>query len=228
MSEKKFISYYRVSTQKQAKSGLGLDAQKAIVKIFVQDTPVLSSYTDVESGTRKGNDRENLKNALEHCKKSGATLIIAKLDRLSRNVSFITTIMDSGVDFIACDMPYANKFTIHILAAVAEQEADLISQRTKSALAELKKQGRKMGTPENLTLEAIRKGAEIRKANAVKNENNIKSTALIVSMRKEGRSFYCISQELNKSGFKTRNQKAFQQVQVSRLYKRFVELSEVA
>lgn len=163
-----YIAYYRVSTQKQGQSGLGLNSQKTIVKNYLKEVEPLQELTDVESGTRKGNNREALLEAIRLSKRYNATLVIAKLDRLARNVKFITTLMESGIEFVACDMPTANKFTIHIFAALAEQEAEMISQRTKLALGELKRQGVKLGKPENLNKEAIAKGLKKRTENALK------------------------------------------------------------
>jgi DNA invertase Pin-like site-specific DNA recombinase len=155
-----------------------------------------------------------LKCAIKLAKETESTLVIAKLDRLSRNLLFITALMESGVDFVACDMPTANKFTIHIFAALAEQEAYMISQRTKAALAELKKKGKKLGSPQNLSLAAIKAGQLVRIGNAMNNENNVKAAALIVALRDKGLSFHKIADQLNVKGFKTRRDKAFQPVQV--------------
>lgn len=218
-----YIAYYRVSTQKQGQSGLGLVAQQTAVRNFLKGSEPLYEFTDIESGTSKGNQRESLLEAIKHAKHTNSTLIIAKLDRLARNVRFITTLMESGIEFLACDMPTANKFTIHIFAALAEQEAEMISQRTKLALQELKKKGIKLGKPENLTKEAIKKGLSKRQENAQSNENNRKASALIVSMRNEGKSFYEIANQLNKFGFKTRRGCEFQINQVKTLYKRSIE-----
>ena len=134
----KVVAYYRVSTAKQGASGLGLDAQRAAVATWAaaNGAAVLAGYTEVESGKRA--DRPELRKALAHAKRSRATMVIAKLDRLSRNVHFLSGLMESGVDFIACDNPHANKLTIHILAAVAEDEAKRISERTKAVLAAYK------------------------------------------------------------------------------------------
>jgi DNA invertase Pin-like site-specific DNA recombinase len=216
----KYIAYYRVSTQKQGNSGLGLDGQKNTVLNYLKGKNPLAEFSDIESGTRKGNDRQGLKQALNYCKEHKAKLIIAKLDRLSRNVSFIAQLMESEVEFVVCDLPQANRFTIQIFAALAEQEARFISERTRDALSVLKRQGVKLGSPQNLNLEARQKGLERRKQNAVENENNIKATALIDGLYKQGKSFYFITNELNRLGFNTRRGKAFTQVQTKILFER--------
>jgi DNA invertase Pin-like site-specific DNA recombinase len=158
MAEGKFISYIRVSTDKQGKSGLGLEAQKKAIDDFLNGGKwkVICEFVEIETG--KNNERVELKKALKRCKTTGATLIIAKLDRLSRDSAFIGAIMKSDVEFIACDMPTANKFTIHILAAVAEHEAEMISARTKAALAAAKARGQVLGNPRNLNKAAAAKG----------------------------------------------------------------------
>ena len=134
------IAYYRVSTQRQGQSGLGLDAQRSIVASYEP----IAEYTEIETGTSK-KSRPVLAAALAHCKAAKATLVIAKVDRLSRNVHFISGLLESGVEFIACDMPGATRFMFHIMAAVAEEEARMISVRTKAALCEAKKRGVKLG-----------------------------------------------------------------------------------
>jgi DNA invertase Pin-like site-specific DNA recombinase len=141
----KFVSYIRVSTQKQGESGLGLEAQQAAVKQYLKggDWQLVREVIEIESGKRS--DRPKLAEALKLCKRHKATLIIAKLDRLARNVAFISNLMESGVEFVAVDMPAANKFVIHVLAAVAEHEAEAISRRTKDALAAARARGVKLG-----------------------------------------------------------------------------------
>ena len=141
MTAGNFIAYYRVSTDKQGKSGLGLEAQRQAVVDFINGNgnKVIAEYTEVESGKRR--DRPELAKALTDCRKHKAKLVIAKLDRLARNVHFISGLMESGVDFVAVDMPQANRLTVHILAAVAEHEREMISQRTKAALAVAKERG---------------------------------------------------------------------------------------
>jgi DNA invertase Pin-like site-specific DNA recombinase len=150
---KNCVTYYRVSTDKQGKSGLGLEAQKQAVQTFMERSGwnLVQEFTEVE--TAKGKDalaiRPQLAQALATAKKHKAILIIAKLDRLARNVAFISSLMESGVDFVATDMPDANRLTVHILAAVAEDEARRISDRTKAALAAKKARGEKMGNPQS-------------------------------------------------------------------------------
>jgi len=147
-----FIAYYRVSTQKQGKSGLGLEAQRETVQQYVAGVggKVLREFTEIESG--KHDDRPQLALALAACRVHSAVLCIAKLDRLSRNLLFIAQMMESGAEFIACDMPAANKFTLHIMAAVAQQERELISARTKAALAAAKRRGVVLGGDHGATL----------------------------------------------------------------------------
>jgi DNA invertase Pin-like site-specific DNA recombinase len=142
----KFIAYYRVSTDRQGASGLGLDAQRQAVAGFVGTGRLVAEFTEIESGRRHTN-RPQLLAALAECRKRRAVLLIARLDRLARNVAFISALMENGTDFIACDMPTATKLTIHILAAVAEHERETISKRTKAALAEAKRRGTILGNP---------------------------------------------------------------------------------
>ena len=141
----RFVSYLRVSTARQGASGLGLEAQRAAVAAHLNggDWTLLREIVEVESGKR--NDRPALAEALRLCRQQKATLVIAKLDRLARNVHFISGLMESGVEFLAVDMPSANRFVVHILAAVAEQEAEAISKRTKAALAAAKERGTVLG-----------------------------------------------------------------------------------
>ena len=140
-----FVAYYRVSTSKQGKSGLGLEAQQMAVLEYLNggSWELVEEFTEIESGKRA--DRKELAAALKACKKQGATLVVAKLDRLARNLGFVVALMESGVEFICCDMPQANKFTIQILAAVAENERDNISVRTKAGLAAAKARGVVLG-----------------------------------------------------------------------------------
>lgn len=142
-----FIAYYRVSTTSQGHSGLGLEAQQAAVRAYVQSVGgvLVNEFKEVESGAI--NDRTELKAALKLCRTQKAMLVIAKLDRLARSVHFISELLQSGVEFVAADMPHANKLTIHIIAAVAEYEREVIAQRTKAALKAAKAKGIPLGNP---------------------------------------------------------------------------------
>jgi DNA invertase Pin-like site-specific DNA recombinase len=147
----KYVAYYRVSTKKQGASGNGIEAQHAAVRSYVHgDDEIIAEYTDIESGSKA--DRRQLHKALDHCRQTGATLVIAKLDRLSRSAKFVFELRDSGVDFIACDMPEANTLTIGIIAVIAQNELETIRKRTKDALAarkeRLKKEIRRGGLEE--------------------------------------------------------------------------------
>jgi len=143
----KFVAYFRVSTDKQGRSGLGFEAQRHAVDQFLNggSWSLIGEFIEVESGKR--NKRPELEKALAVCKRQKAKLVIAKLDRLSRNLAFIATLMDSGVEFVAVDNPHANKLTVHILAAVAQHEREMIAQRTKDALQAAKARGVVLGNP---------------------------------------------------------------------------------
>jgi len=151
-----FVTYYRVSTQRQGASGLGLEAQRQTVERYLagRDKTVIASFTEIETG--KGSNalekRPQLRLALEQCKKTGAALLIAKLDRLARNVHFVSGLIETGVDFVAADMPNANKVMIQMHAVMSEWERDQISERTKAALAAAKARGVVLGAtgPANL------------------------------------------------------------------------------
>ena len=218
-----YIVYYRVSTKKQGQSGLGLEAQRTIVENFIKGNQVIAEFTEIETG--KSANRPQLNKALECCKSNNATLVVAKLDRLARNLHFVTSLQAANVDFVCCDMPSANRLTIHIIAAIAENEAQLISQRTKAALAEKKKQGIKLGNPQNngLTSNSIAKGMNIRKENALSNERNKQAGTLILSMRNNGAKWSEIVSQLNANGFKTRRNCTFDITAIKRLYFRYAK-----
>lgn len=169
MTEGTFVAYYRVSTARQGRSGLGLEAQKKAVADFLNggSWQLLAEFVEVESG--KSEDRPELEQALATCDLSGATLVVAKLDRLSRNLAFLAKLQESGARFVAADMPEANELTIHIMAAVAQAERKAISARTKEALAAAKARGVKLGgnrgNPEDLR-KGPAKSAEVRSKQA--------------------------------------------------------------
>lgn len=224
---KKIVAYYRVSTSKQGDSGLGLEGQEAAVTAYAAMTGgrILKRYTEVESGKRK--DRPELAKALGHAKRAGATLVIAKLDRLARNVAFVANLMESGVDFVACDQPFANRLTIHILAAVAEDEAKRISDRTKAALAAYKARGGVLGAARpnhpGLTEAARRKGRAV----AAKAVSEAAAGAyadlapMMRELRADGLSARAIAERLNAEGHTTRRGKPWSHVQVMRVLARF-------
>src|SRR4051812_24268957 len=202
MAGGKWVAYYRVSTAKQGASGLGLEAQREAVAGYLNggDWQLAAEFTEVESGRK--NDRPELAKALAMCRRIGATLIIAKLDRLARNVAFVSNLMESGVEFTAVDFPTANRLTIHILAAVAEHEAAMISSRTKAALAAAKARGVKLGN-DNLTDEARAKG-RVAGQKVIRNRASARAAALqpiVEEIRASGRtSLRAIAAELDARG----------------------------
>ncbi|MCS3747794.1 DNA invertase Pin-like site-specific DNA recombinase [Xanthomonas arboricola] len=195
-----FIGYYRVSTQVQRRSGLGLAAQSTSVIDYVRTVSgdLVGAFEDVESGGRS--DRTGLANALQACRQQRATLVIAKLDRLSRNLSFIAQLMESGVEFVAADMPSANKFTIHVIAAMAEYERDLVSQRTKAALQAAKSRGTKLGNPGIRSAGVLGTAARVKQAD----EFAARMAPAVTALRASGMtSFRRIAAALNQSGSRT-------------------------
>jgi len=180
-----YVAYYRVSTKKQEASGLGLEAQRVAVAGFVRGR-IVAEFTETESGKR--DEREKLRLAIDRAKREGAVLVIAKLDRLSRNASFIFTLRDSGVNFQCVDMPDANTLTIGIFATLAQHERELISSRTKAALSVKKVAGIKLGTPENLTDADRAKGVVAVKQKAASNENNRRASSMVAMMRQVGKN----------------------------------------
>lgn len=213
---KQYIAYFRVSTQRQGASGLGLSAQRTSVNSYIHNRgEIIAEFTDVESG--KKNNRPELLKAIACCKQRGGILLIAKLDRLTRNVAFIFTLRDSGAEFVCADMPEANTLTIGVMATMAQHEREVIGDRTRKALAEKKRAGFTLGKPENLTEVAIQKGLKVRQQNARSHENNRRAVALAKSLRGAGQSWSDVARTLNEHGFCTRRGKTFQAVQVQRI-----------
>ena len=201
----KFIAYYRVSTGKQGASGLGLEAQRKAVNDYLNGGrwTLVAELTEIESG--KLSERPQLAQALALCRVHRAKLIVAKLDRLARNVGFLTTLMNDGVEFTCCDMPQANKLTIHILAAVAEAEAETISQRTKAALEAAKARGvalgghRKGSFPGNSAVEGSKRGTAVLQRKAAKRRQDL--MPIIEAIKASGiTSLRGIAEELNARG----------------------------
>jgi DNA invertase Pin-like site-specific DNA recombinase len=223
MNHLRLIAYRRVSTARQGASGLGLEAQDAAVASYTQATgaTLLRVYTEIETGKRA--DRPELARALADCKRSRAILVIAKLDRLARNVHFLSGLMEAGVEFVCCDMPSANPLTLHIMAAVAEDEAKRISERTKAALAAYKARGGLLGAARpgahrligGRNLEAARRAGEIARANAAAAYADL--APAIASMRSGGLSLREIAATLNADGHTTRRGNAWNPMQVRRV-----------
>lgn len=201
----KFVGYYRVSTVKQGVSGLGLEAQKEAVRVYLNGVSrgrLVDEVVEIESGKR--NDRPELARALALCRVHGATLIIAKLDRLARNVHFISGLMESDVEFVAVDFPQATKLTIHILAAMAEHEGALISERTKAALKRARERGVVLGghrghLNRTTALLGAKASAQVRKADAHKRRADV--LPVIRSIQAEGTaSLRAVAERLNSAG----------------------------
>lgn len=222
--QKKFIAYYRVSTQRQGQSGLGLEAQVESVRAYLAGVggELLASYQEVESG-RKSKRPELLK-AIAHAKAARAVLVVAKLDRLSRNMAFTSMLMESGLEFVCCDMPHVDNFTIHVIAAVAQREAEMISKRTREALAAYKARGGKLGAhhPKFKAIPAEKARAVQGLASAA---NRAAAAGHVVDWLPQmrewrdqlGLSFQGVADRLNALGLKTRGGKPWSRVQVYRV-----------
>ncbi len=193
---KDFIAYYRVSTDRQGASGLGIEAQRSAVLRHIEGGQLITEYTEVESGKQHTN-RPQLLTALQECRRRKATLVIAKLDRLGRNVAFISALMDSGADFVCCDNPHANRLMLHMLAAFAEHEREQISQRTKAALAAAKARGVKLGNPRPLEALDLARAVHIARRTAPEVLN------IMRSLEGQGMSYRAIARELNRLNIKT-------------------------
>lgn len=228
MPQEKIVAYYRVSTKQQGESGLGLEGQVASVEAYSKANHciIIKSYKEVESGKRS--DRPELARALAHARRAGAALVIAKLDRLSRNVHFLSGLMESGVEFKACDNPHANRLTVHILASVAEDEARRISERTRVALLAAKARGTRLGAAREgarrLTPEDAARGR--RAAAGVRADQAHAAYAdlagELAGMREAGLTLRAIAAALNEEGHTTRQGKPWNPEQVSRVLKRFL------
>ena len=213
-----FVAYYRVSTQKQGKSGLGIEAQKAAVAQYVSRNggKVAAEFQEVESGKRS--DRPQLALALERCRLTRSTLIVAKLDRLTRDVAFLCRLRDSKVDFVAVDNPNATPLTVTILIAVAEEERRLASVRTKLALQAAKARGVKLGNPNGAQAFGARSRAGAVEALKAKADSFAQSLAGIVRpLLEAGLSLRKIAERLNAEGIVTAQGKAWQANSVKRL-----------
>ena len=209
----KIVTYTRVSTKRQCQSGLGLEAQEAAIQNYIQEqsADVVGGFVEIESG--KKSNRVELAKAIALAKKTKSKLVVAKLDRLARNVHFISGLLQSKVDFVALDFPEANTFTIQIMAALAEQEARLISERTKAALAAAKRRGVILGAHG-------RKLADENIASADKWAASISDSLLSVIASCRKKTLQNVANKLNKKGITTRTGKTFAPTTVMNLMKR--------
>jgi DNA invertase Pin-like site-specific DNA recombinase len=200
----KYVAYYRVSTQKQGKSGLGLDAQRKMVTDFVTNHggEIVAEFTEIESGRRE--DRPELMKAMKHATLVGGRLLVGKLDRLSRDLHFITSLQKSRIDFVVADLPGCDSFTINIYGSLAQREREMIASRTKAGLAAAKARGIKLGT-NNLNREVVKeasaKGVRIRQQNADSFASRVRPT--IEALLSRGMSLRGVAAELEKLGVQT-------------------------
>jgi DNA invertase Pin-like site-specific DNA recombinase len=213
----KFVAYYRVSTKGQEESGLGTEAQVMAVKAYLAtnlSAELVGEYTETESG--KKNDRPKLGEAIKLCKRQKATLVIAKLDRLARNVHFVSGLMETNVNFVACDNPHANKLMVHMLAAFAEHEREMISQRTKDGLQAAKARGVTLGA----------NGKALAQQNRQAADDFARSTAeKIRKIPEELReTITSLTRELNARKVPTSNSGNWHRQSVYRLLQRFEDL----
>jgi DNA invertase Pin-like site-specific DNA recombinase len=241
---KNYVAYYRVSTQMQGIDGLGIQSQQSAVSNYVNNNGVIiATFSEVETSTNK-KKRIEIYKAIEYAKLHKATLVVAKLDRLARDVSFTTALYNGNVDFVCCDNPNANKLTIQLLSVIAENEAEMIALRTKETLA-IKKQNILKGIYTNKDGSTMKpdvngvyrlgnpngfcgvqsKGVEAIKANALSNKANIQATDIIVSARKDNQTYQQITDKLNTLGYTTRYGKAFNPIQVHRLYNKAISIT---
>lgn len=208
-----YVSYLRVSTQRQGHSGLGIEAQREAVNQFTQGQPgsgLIAEFTEIEGGGR--NARPVLMQSISLCRQRKATLLIAKLDRLGRNVAFVSSLMESGVEFVAADAPYANRLMIHILAAFAEHERTLISERTQAALAAAKARGVRLGGNGH-RLASANRAAALNFARSIR-------PAISAARLSGARTLKEIAQHLNAKGLRTREGAAWAPGTVLRLLRR--------
>ncbi|MBN4054990.1 recombinase family protein [Acidimicrobium ferrooxidans] len=223
MSKQKIVGYIRVSTKGQEASGLGLEAQRAAIDQFEASIGgrLIAAYTEVESGRKK--QRPELSKAVAHARRSGATIVVAKLDRLGRNVAFLAALLEASGKIHVCDLPGANRMMLQMMMVVAEHEAEAISTRTRDALAAYKARGGKLGASlpqcRNLTPEARSRGAKAAgvSAKAAAADAYTDLIPIVTDLRQSGLTLRAIAEKLNELGHTTRRGKPWNPVQVSRV-----------
>lgn len=222
MENVKFVSYLRVSTKLQGNSGLGLDAQREIIRNSLQGDIPIAEFIEVESGRKS--DRPKLQDALALCRKEKATLVVAKLDRLSRNVAFTSRLLESDVEIKFCDFPEANRLVLHIISSIAEYEANLIRTRTKQALEAKRQRGESLGKPENFINnqeKAISRSRETITTKARNNPNNKRAVAMLKTLITCTDNLSEMARVLNDEGFLTSRGGKFTAQQVKVLINRY-------
>lgn len=215
---REYVAYIRVSTKQQEVSGLGLDAQQDQINRFVvyNKGVILQTFIDIESG---GNcDRVGMNSAIKKCQDTGATLLVAKLDRLSRDVHFVSGLMKEGVSFECCDMPGADDFTKHLFASFAELERKKIQQRTREALARKKARGETLGNPKNFTNETRALGPMALREKSLKNPANMRALMVITDGKRDKLTLDEIANRLNRYGFSGPRGGKWNKTSVSRLW----------
>ena len=219
---KPYVSYLRVSTQEQKKSGLGIEAQREIIRHYaeIDGAEILQEYVETESGKETEN-RPQLQEAIRFCQHHNCVLVVAKLDRLSRDVEHIFKLQKQlGDRFKSCDLPGSDSLTLSIFAGLAQREREIISIRTRQALKAKKAQGAILGKPENFSTKGRKAGALTMKIKALANQSNTRATRLIERCRSSEMSFEKIAQELNRNGFKTVRGKEYKRATVKMLWDR--------
>ncbi len=217
MASGRFVSYLRVSTARQGASGLGLEAQRAAVAVFLNGGTweLLDEFVEVESGGKA--DRPKLAEALARCRRTGAVLVIAKLDRLSRDLHFLTGLQKAGVRFVAADLPEANELVVHIMAAVAQAERKMISTRTTAALAAAKARGTKLGSPGNLRNQDAGRVAGLARRTNIAKAFRADILPIVTGFRSDGLTLAAVAAELNRQGIRTPRGGDWSITQVSRV-----------
>ncbi len=211
-----YVAYYRVSTNKQGESGLGLEGQRTAVERFADPATIAAEFTEIESGRKA--ERSALIEAIDLCQRRSCVLLVAKLDRLSRSVAFISQILDSSIEFRCCDMPDANRMVLQLMAIMAENEARNTSERTKTALAAARDRGTVLGKPDNFTDDGRRKGAATMRERAATAYSVL--LPMIQQLKETGDSLAEIARKLNATGQRNIRGNPFNAMMISRILAR--------